>query len=174
MVCLFFSPPSDNEISSLSETVSHIRAREAIYCCRMHLRSIVSLSLSACQSEGIHKPVTASEDKLRQQAVRVPGTAGCVGCLPPLSPTHPPSVHPPLFPPPCVPLPYWCGFRCCSSPRQHLFAFPLDPPATGTKGELAASGAAPARAVRGAEGRRVGALHRALPEPAASSFSHFA
>lgn len=122
----FFPPPSDNEISSLSETVSHIRAREAIYCCRMHLRSIVSLSLSACQSEGIHKPVTASEDKLRQQAVRVPGTAGCVGCLPPLSPTHPPSVHPPLFPPPCVPLPYWCGFRCCSSPRQHLFAFPLD------------------------------------------------
>lgn len=42
---LFF-PPSVNEISSSSETVSHIRAREAIYCCRMHLQSVVSLSLS--------------------------------------------------------------------------------------------------------------------------------
>lgn len=44
--------------------------------------------------------MTASEDKLWQQAIRVPGTAVCVGCLPPLSPAHPPSAHPPLSPSP--------------------------------------------------------------------------
>lgn len=60
----------------------------------MHFLSVVSLILSACQSRGIHKPVTASEDELWQQAVRVPGTAVCglpfftlPLCLPACSPS---------------------------------------------------------------------------------------
>lgn len=169
LVCLFFlfplfpPPPPDNEIGSLSETASHIRAWEAIYCCWIHLLSLVSLILSACQFGGIHKPVTASEDELRQQAVSVPGTAVCglpSSPLPPCLPICPPSISPSPFSSPhaapLLPLPYWCGFRCCCSPWWYLFVFLLDPLATGTKGELSARGVAPARAAWGAKGRKAG------------------
>lgn len=80
--------------------------------------------------------MTASEDELWQQAVRVPGTAVCglpSSPLPPCTPAYPPSARlppsslsPPPHPPPapCLSLPYWCGFRCCCSPWQYLFWFP--------------------------------------------------
>lgn len=57
---------------------------------------------------------------------------------------------------------------------RYLFGFLLDPLATGTKGELAAHGAAPAPEAWRMKGRKAGPLHPWLPVPAVSLFSHFA
>lgn len=135
---------------------------------------------SACQSGGIHKPVTASGDKLQQQAVRCQALLS-VDSLPSHSPlSHALALPLPVCLSPCPvvcrprpPSPYWCGFRCCCSLWWYSFDFLLDPLATGTKGEVAACGAAPAPAAWGAKGRKVGTLHPHLPARQ-WAFGHFA
>lgn len=126
--------------------------------------------------------MTASEDKLRQRAVRVPGAAGCGLPSSPLPPC-PPSARLPLFSPspsssPLLPASLYLidvGFRCCFSPWRYLFGFLLDPLATGTKGEegLPMVQHLPLQPGERRGGKR-GALRPRLPAPAGRLFSHFA
>lgn len=112
--------------------------------------------------------MTASEDKLRQRAVRVPGTAGCVGCLPPLSSAHPHS--PTRFSPPLPPLPpalhpstllVWVSVLPCSVAAPSCF-----PPWSSCRWNKRRAGCqwystCPCSLV---EGRKAGTLHPALPQ----------
>lgn len=154
--------------------------------------SVVSLILSACQSGDIHKPVTASKDKLRRQAVRVPGTAVCGLPSSPL-----PPCPPDCFPSACLALSF-----LSPSPSSS----PLSPPPTslylivglgavvlrGSTFLVSSSILLPLEQKEnwlpvvqhlllqpgGRRGGKRGALHpplhSRLPAPAVSVFSHFA
>lgn len=112
--------------------------------------------------------MTASEDKLRQRAVRVPGTAGCVGCLPSLPPSHPPS--PTRFSPPLPPHPpalhpstllMWVSVLPCSVAAPSCF-----PPWSSCRWNKRRAGCQRCSTCRCSpmEERKAGTLHPVLPQ----------